>query len=64
MTTLNIEIDDQLNEKFREEVFRRMGMKKGNIKKAIEEAISMWIDFQKKKGVKQQKKARKTRKNR
>ena len=35
------ESDEQL---FREEVFRRKGMKKGNISKAVQEAIHLWID--------------------
>jgi hypothetical protein len=30
--------------KFRNEVNRRLGMKKGNIKIAIEEAMRMWIN--------------------
>jgi hypothetical protein len=36
-------IDDNLEKRFREEVFKRFGMKKGNIQVAIEEAIETWI---------------------
>ena len=37
-------ISDELEEKFREEVAKRYGMKKGNLTRAIEEAIRNWID--------------------
>ena len=37
-------IDDKLDTRFREEIARRLGLKKGNIKIAIEEAINLWID--------------------
>jgi hypothetical protein len=36
-------IRDELEEKFREAVFKRYGMKKGNLTKAIEEALELWI---------------------
>lgn len=44
MTRINLVIDDDLDEQFRSEVARRLGMKKGNIKIAIEEAMKMWIE--------------------
>jgi len=40
---INLAIDDGLEKRFREEVFKRLGMKKGNIQQAIEEAIELWI---------------------
>lgn len=40
---LNISLSDELEEKFREVVFKKFGMKKGNINKAFEEAIDDWI---------------------
>jgi len=40
---LTLTLRDELEKRFREEVFRRLGMKKGNIQIAIEEAIEMWI---------------------
>lgn len=40
---LGLKIDDTLDKKFREAVFRRRGMKKGNLTPALEEAISDWI---------------------
>lgn len=40
---INITLPEELEKKFREEVFKRYGMKKGNIAKAIEEAIRNWI---------------------
>jgi len=36
-------LSDDLEERFRKEVFRRKGMKKGNIKEALKEAIEDWI---------------------
>ncbi|ATZ61172.2 MAG: hypothetical protein BME93_03445 [Methanosarcinales archaeon Met12] len=43
MKRLNIVLPDDLEQDFKEEVFKRMGMKKGNMSKAIEEAIMLWI---------------------
>jgi len=40
---LTLTIQDELEKHFREEVFKRLGMKKGNIQVAIEEAIELWI---------------------
>ena len=41
--TLYLEGDWRLEDQFRAEVARRYGNKKGNIGKALREAISMWI---------------------
>ncbi len=43
MAYINLSIDDELDKRFRDEVNKRLGMKKGNIKAAIEEAMRMWI---------------------
>jgi hypothetical protein len=43
MARINLVIDDELDEQFRSEVAKRLGMKKGNIKIAIEEALRIWI---------------------
>lgn len=40
---LTVLIDDNLDEKFRETVFRRKGMHKGNITSAVEEALENWV---------------------
>ncbi|MDR2708075.1 MAG: hypothetical protein LBB87_04960 [Nitrososphaerota archaeon] len=40
---LTILIEDTLDEKFRETVFKRKGMHKGNITAAVEEALENWI---------------------
>ena len=37
-------ISANLDDKFRAEVSSRMGFKKGNISKAVEEALSLWIN--------------------
>ncbi len=43
MGKLNVNVDDEVDEKFREEVFKRKGMKKGNLTKAVQEAMLLWI---------------------
>ena len=45
MGKMNIVLDDEIEQKFRKAVFERKGMKKGNISKALEEAIKQWIDY-------------------
>jgi hypothetical protein len=47
-TRLNLVVDEDLEQKFRRAVFERYGMKKGNIQKAVEEALGEWMDKQKK----------------
>jgi hypothetical protein len=43
MGRMDIILPDELEHRFREEVFKRYGMKKGNITIAIREAIELWI---------------------
>jgi hypothetical protein len=43
MGAIKVILPDDLEEKFRKKVFQIYGMKKGNIKLAIEEAINEWI---------------------
>lgn len=43
MGKINVVLDDKLEQKFRKAIFQRKGMKKGNISKALEEAIEQWI---------------------
>ena len=43
MVRIDLSIDDNLNEKFRHVVYKTMGMKKGNLRIALEEAINMWL---------------------
>ena len=40
---MNIIISDETEKRFRDAVARYMGMRKGNISKALEEAIELWI---------------------
>lgn len=44
MGKLNINVQKDVDEKFRTAVFRRKGLKKGNIKEAVEEAMILWIN--------------------
>ncbi len=64
MGTLKVTISDELEREFREEIFKSKGMKKGNISKAVEEAIMLWINYQRKKRSEAAKKAWETRKKR
>lgn len=49
MGAIKVILSDELEQKFRDEVFKSKGMKKGNITIAIEEAINMWINVQQEK---------------
>ena len=44
MGRIVVELDEELEKAFRNEVAKRLGMKKGNMKAAIEKAIKMWIE--------------------
>ena len=41
---LNVVVKDDIDAKFREKVFRKKGMKKGNITQSLEEAMLLWIN--------------------
>ena len=45
---MQIVLPEDLEKEFREVVGREMGAKKGNISLAVQEAIRMWIEGQKK----------------
>lgn len=62
MGNIKVILPDELEQKFREEVFKSKGMKKGNITLAIEEAVRIWIDSERKKRSEAAKKAWKMRK--
>lgn len=61
MGNIKVILPDKLEEEFREEVFKQYGMKKGNLTKAIEEAITTWIEEKKNKRSNAAKKAWDTR---
>jgi len=48
MARVNLVISDELEEKFREMVFKKYGLRKGNITKAVDDAIRLWIKTEKK----------------
>jgi hypothetical protein len=43
MGRLDLDIKDELEEKFRAKVYQRKGMKKGNLTESLEEAIILWM---------------------
>ncbi len=47
---LTVLLDDKLDERFREAVFRSKGMRRGNLTEAIEEALELWIEQEATKG--------------
>lgn len=44
MGKLNVKIEDKIDIKFRREIFKRKGMKKGNLTEAVEEAMLLWVE--------------------
>lgn len=44
MGKINVKIQEDIDVKFRKEIFNRKGMKKGNITEALEEAMLLWIN--------------------
>jgi hypothetical protein len=40
---INLTISEDLEKRFRAEVFKRLGLRKGDIQRAVEEAIELWI---------------------
>jgi hypothetical protein len=46
MAKLNLVIRDDLDTMFREEVFKRKGMKKGNLTESVEEALELWLKLE------------------
>jgi hypothetical protein len=40
---LNLTVSESLEREFREKVFNRYGLHKGDIQKAVEEALRLWI---------------------
>jgi hypothetical protein len=47
MGKLTLTLNDELEKRFRDEIYKRFGMKKGNMQTAIEDAIEMWIKARK-----------------
>jgi len=48
MGKLNLKVKEDIDRKFREEVFKRKGMKKGNLTEALQEAMLLWISVDEK----------------
>jgi hypothetical protein len=43
---INLVVSDELEKHFRDAVFKKYGMKRGNIQKSVEEALREWIQKQ------------------
>jgi len=41
-----VDIDDELGKAFRKKILDRFGTKKGALRKAVEEAIKIWMEKQ------------------
>lgn len=50
MGRIDVILPDDLEDEFRKTVAETLGMKKGNLKKAVVEAIQMWIKKKREKG--------------
>jgi hypothetical protein len=46
MGRLDLNINDELEKKFRHAVYKSKGMKRGNLTNSLEEAIGAWINAQ------------------
>jgi metal-responsive CopG/Arc/MetJ family transcriptional regulator len=46
MARIVVDIDDALNKEFRKAIIDRFGNRKGALKKAVEEAVKLWIQKQ------------------
>ena len=44
MARPKVYLPENLDQRFREAVFKRYGMKKGNLEKALCEAIELWLE--------------------
>ncbi len=44
MGRIDVILPDELEKNFRETVFKKFGMKRGNITLAIQEALEQWIN--------------------
>lgn len=57
MGKINLVVSDELEKQFRNAVFNKYGMKRGNIQKSVEEALKEWIKKQESPPAKKEKKS-------
>jgi len=50
MGRIDIILPDELEQKFRTEVAKQLGMKRGNLTLAVQEAVKSWIETRRKHG--------------
>ena len=46
MGKINLVVSDELEKKFRDAVYKKYGLKRGNLTKATDEALTDWIKKQ------------------
>ena len=51
MTTITINVSEEVNRDFREVVKKKIGSNKGALGKAVEEALKEWIEEEKQKNI-------------
>jgi hypothetical protein len=56
MGRLDLNINDELEKRFRDAVYKSKGMKRGNLTVSLEEAIDAWIEEEARKIAKRSKK--------
>ena len=44
MGRIDVLLPDVLEKRLREEVFRRKGLRRGNLTEALQEAVTLWLD--------------------
>lgn len=50
MGRINVNVKDSIESRFRQGVFHKKGMKKGNLTQAVEEAMLLWVEQNEGKG--------------
>jgi len=43
MGKINLDRDEKVDRKFRDTIYKKKGMKKGNLTDAVEEAMLLWV---------------------
>lgn len=44
MGQITVKIDDDLEKQFRDKIYKKKGLRKGDLAESVAEAIQLWID--------------------